>query len=306
MTIRQLLDAWNKFWFTPMLPTSVAVFRIVVGLLVLQFCYWIQRDFSVFFGPNAIVSPEVGVLLGGTQKLNVLDLIPGSDSTSVVFWILVVAAIYLTVGLCSRLSALVIYLIFLSLDASNQFVLHSGIRMMYIMILFLAFSRCGDALSLDRWIKAKLTGKPLSPPEPGNAVAQRLMQVQLAIVYWSAFSWKLLGPAWVDGTAVYYASHLTDFAKFPIPYVFDHLWTCQLLTWGTLLVEFSLCTLIWIKEFRYPILIAGLFFHLGLEWTLVIPLFQQIMIASYINFVESEDLLKIASRIKRLLLAAVV
>ncbi|HEY9788041.1 MAG TPA: HTTM domain-containing protein, partial [Candidatus Obscuribacterales bacterium] len=84
----------------------------------------------------------------------------------------------------------------------------------------------------------------------------------------------------------YYTARLEEYAHFPVPILFDHLSTCQLLTWGTLLIEFSLCTLIWSRRFRKYVLLIGVIFHLGIDWSMNIPLFEYIMIAYYLNFLE--------------------
>src|SRR5260370_36215447 len=61
-------------------------------------------------------------------------------------------------------------------------------------------------------------------------------------------------------------------------------------TWLALVLEFSLGTLIWVKSLRYKILTAGLLFHLGLEYSLNIPMFQWDVLCAYILFVDAKDL----------------
>jgi predicted DCC family thiol-disulfide oxidoreductase YuxK len=60
----------------------------------------------------------------------------------------------------------------------------------------------------------------------------------------------------MNGLAIYYSSRLIEFYRFPTPYIFEHLWTIKLMTWGTLVIEFALGALLWIKELRYWILLA--------------------------------------------------
>jgi hypothetical protein len=48
--------------------------------------------------------------------------------------------------------------------------------------------------------------------------------------------------------------------------------------------------LIWFKEVRYPMLILGLLFHLCLEYSLNIPMFQWDVLSAYILFVDPVDL----------------
>jgi hypothetical protein len=121
------------------------------------------------------------------------------------------------------------------------------------------------------------------------------------MIYLVTCLWKLRGSYWIDGTALYYAVHLAQYWRYPVPYVFEHLWTIKLMTWGTLLLEFALGTLLWIKELRYPILIAGALMHLGIEFTMVVPLFSWLMMIGYLTFVESQHLERCIYSLKQLL-----
>jgi hypothetical protein len=86
--------------------------------------------------------------------------------------------------------------------------------------------------------------------------------------------------------------------RFRLPYLFDHLWTVQLMTWGTLFMEFSLCFLVWVKPLRYLILSLGVLFHMGLNYALNIPLFQPIMVACYVNFIDAAALTRAMSVVR--------
>jgi hypothetical protein len=75
-----------------------------------------------------------------------------------------------------------------------------------------------------------------------------------------------------------------------VPYVFEHMWTIKLWSWFTLVVELALGTLVWIKELRYPVLLAGILLHLGIDYSMNIPLFALVMISAYVTFVDPSDL----------------
>lgn len=302
MTLRQLWSGWNSFWFGVGSPIPLALFRIALGVLVVAFSVWIFPEADIFFGQHSIVRPETSASLGVSARFSLLSYLPGDDIwIRLMLILLAVCGVCLVLGVFSRLSALIAYLIILSLDARNHFVLHTGHKILYIMLLYLTLSRCGDALSVKRLARIwSPTNPEFGAARDGSIFAQRLIQVQLAIVYWSAFSAKLHGKSWMDGSAIYYATHVNQFQRFPVPYLFDHLWTCRLLTWGTLALEFSLCALIWVKELRYPLLAAGTIFHLGLDWALVLPLFEYVMLAGYICFIDAADLSKLMGSIRRL------
>ena len=65
-----------------------------------------------------------------------------------------------------------------------------------------------------------------------------------------------------------------------------------------MVIELSLWTLIWFKEFRYWVLAAGVLLHLGIDWSMNIPLFEYIMIASYIVFIDASDIKRALEALK--------
>src|SRR5678810_906637 len=93
---------------------------------------------------------------------------------------------------------------------------------------------------------------------------------------------------WIDGTAIYYVTRIHEFDRFPVPYLFDHLWTIKLMTWGTLVVVFALGALVWFRDLRYPVLLAGLLLHLGLEYSMNIQLFQPVMLSVFVPFIDPD------------------
>ena len=151
------------------------------------------------------------------------------------------------------------------------------------------FSHAGAALSVDRWWRIR-RGKETGPPEPRPPWAMRLIQLQLAFLYFYAFAWKMMGSLWLNGTALYYTSRLPEFFRFQLPYVFEHLWTIKLWTWGTLVLEFSLGVLVWVRELRYWVLLGGVLLHAGIDYTMNIPLFGFTMITAYVTLVEPAHL----------------
>jgi hypothetical protein len=64
----------------------------------------------------------------------------------------------------------------------------------------------------------------------------------------------------------------------------------RLASWGTIVIELGLGTLIWVKEFRYVVLVGGVAFHLVLEYFLNLQLFGWTMLCCLLLFVSPADL----------------
>lgn len=302
ISVKRLCELWNSFWFAPESPVSVAVFRILFGLLVLQFGWFMSGELQWMLGPKAVVSQAANDVFNATPRINLFTWIPQSDAAVNLVWLgFIIAAACLTLGLFTRVSAVLVYLVLISCDARNSFIFTGADNMLRVLSFLLMFSQCGAMLSLDRLLAVWLTRKPrLGPPAPSSPWALRLIQVQIALCYWAAFSSKINGWTWVDGSAVFYVTHIIEENKYGIPFVYDHLWTCQLLSWFTLVIEFALAVLIWIKELRLPLILLGIPFHLALDYTLIIPQFQFVMIASLISFVEPSTYHKLMAMLRAL------
>src|SRR5262249_20472767 len=143
--------------------------------------------------------------------------------------------------------------------------------------------------SLDRWIRVQWRKGP-SEVLPRSPWGQRMIQLQLALLYVSAFLAKIKGTPWLQGNALFYVYHLEEFRRFPLPSWFLHPMVLKLSTWSALALEFSLGVLIWVREFRYPLLVLGVLFHVWLDYSLNIPLFQWDVLSAYILFVDPHDL----------------
>jgi hypothetical protein len=112
--------------------------------------------------------------------------------------------------------------------------------------------------------------RPLSHPffaHVSNAlsnVAFFLARMQLVTLYFSCVLYKLQGPLWVDGVAMYYIVQADEFY---------HPWWSELVkrsdllitfsTYGTILWELAYGFLIWTKQGRPWLLALACLFHLG-------------------------------------------
>jgi hypothetical protein len=289
-----LIRNWDNFWFSNTSPSPVCLFRILYGLITLSYgILWMPR-YLIWFGQHSIISINT-VQKWCEEGLSILLWYDPSDTFITVFFgVYILATVCLIIGFHTRLSNCIVFVLLASFMFRDPFILDAGDRLLLKLAFLLIFTPAGAMYSVDGLINKKRS----TALKSHDRVGQRLLQLQMVSVYWQAFWLKLYGHTWLDGTAVYYALHMKDFVRFSIPYLFDHLWALKLLCWGTMLVEFLLWSLIWIRKFRYWILLAGLLLHAGFEWSLNIPLLQYIMVAMYITFIDSDDVERFVDRFK--------
>jgi hypothetical protein len=164
--------------------------------------------------------------------------------------------------------------------------------MQRVALFLLCFTRAGDGLSVDSYLKNRKNDwrKAVFDPVPVAPWAQRMLQVQMALAYISTGLLKINSPVWFYGNGCYLATRLSDFVKLPVPEIFEHRIPLYILNWFTILIEFAAGTLIWVKEIKYWIILLGVILHLGIDWALNIPVFEFAFMSMYILFVEPKDI----------------
>ncbi|HEX4231215.1 MAG TPA: HTTM domain-containing protein [Bryobacteraceae bacterium] len=290
MRLRSLVEAWNQFFFEPQSPLPVCLFRILYGCAVMGTLILLRPEWLTWYGTHAWVSLATMQKVAPGLRLNLFALIPQNDSwIEGLFWVFLGSAVFLTIGLLTRLSSISVFLCLTSIHQRDLYITHSGDTFLRVAGFFLMFAPAGVALSMDRLLRI-WRGKEDAPVQPKSPWAQRMIQFEVALMYFTSFLWKSMGAPWVNGTALYYVLHLDEIRRFPIPQWIEQPLMLKLGSWLTLALEFSLGVLIWFKELRYPLLLCGLLFHLCLEYSLNIPMFQWDVLSAYVLFVDPVDI----------------
>lgn len=302
MSWRSPIRAWNEFFFKPQSPTPLALYRILYGLLVITDLALLHGDWFTWYGTNGLMRLETMRKMTPGIRLNVFLLMPQDDAwVQAFFWVFLLFAVLLTVGLLSRFSSIAVFLCLISLHNRNLYILNSGDTLLRVTGFFLMFAPTDAAISVDRLLRI-WRGREGLEIDPISPWAQRMIQIQAALAYFSTFLWKMRGTEWIGGTAVYYTTRLLEFQRFPFPALENGI-ILKLLTWSTLFVEFALGVLIWFRRIRYWVLLMGVCLHLSIEYLMNIPLFQWIAMATYVTFIDPADLTRVWNWIRHRLVA---
>jgi hypothetical protein len=186
----------------------------------------------------------------------------------------------------------------MSFERRNPYVFNTGDGVMRLLAFYLMLAPSGAAFSLDRLRRSpgRFWEFPARPVWP-----LRLMQIQLSVIYIAGLWVKFQGTAWNDGTAVGYALRVSDLTRLPVPDFFkDSAVVANLLTYGTLLTEASIGILVWNRRLRPWVLLAGVFLHEGIDWSIRVGFFSLAMLTLYLSFLDpdwaSERLLAVRGR----------
>jgi hypothetical protein len=296
MIMPEPLKKFVDFWCKPQPTLALDLFRVFFGLLVVQYALCIAATVHDFFGPHAIVSAATArthqQASAVTAHYNIFDaafpLSNTDQAMTIAAWILAASALCLSLGFASNINAFIVYTLLCAFTFRNPFVRHSGHALIRILALLLVLSPVGTSVSLDSWIKRQPVGgtRRIWP--------QRLVQFTIAMVYFQAATSKLAGAQWLNLSGVYVATHLTGFQNHFLPLLTSYPFT-QGLTALSLIVECALFTLVWFERTRYWVLLVGVIFHGCIAYVMNIPQFEELMVISYITFVEPHDIIKLGN-----------
>ena len=291
ISLKALTEGWDKFFYSRTDASALCFFRILFGFFLFINGISLVEDFQEWFGlgDSSLVPLEISHYFYNGVRFNIYHwLTPTEASAWFVLITYIVSSVFIMIGLKTRISTVVCFLLMVSMQNRNHAILNSGDTLMRCMLFLMMFAPTHVKYSIDSFI-AKRAGKPLSSDVP--FITSRLMQLQFSLVYLATTLFKLKGYDWVDGTAVYYTSRLMYFQRFVLPIVFDFPSLIKFATWSALFIEFAMGSLIWVKELRIWVLLSGVILHLFIEVTMSIGFFEWVMVSSYLLFLEPKEVL---------------
>lgn len=292
MTTKTIAKAVNDFFFKPQPVNSVAMMRILFGVILMIHWFSLWSHLEVFWGPEGLLSLAHSIERTGEYRINLFSYFPADPRVGQLLALAhLMAAFGMVFGFFTRTSIAVAFFTLVSFHNRNYLILNSSDVILRNMVFFLFFTPCGELYSVDNWIRR---ARGLVTPKERAPWALRLVQLQFCTVYVATVLFKMKGGSWADGTAIYIATRLDEFVRVPLG-LLNSLMVIKFLTWSTLVVEFALGTLVWLKDLRYWILLAGVGLHIGIEITMNIPLFEWIMIAGMASMVDSRDIIRVTA-----------
>ncbi|WP_433034654.1 HTTM domain-containing protein [Actinomycetospora sp. CA-053990] len=275
----RLRDGWERFWFAPQSTAPVEVVRIGFGVIATAWMLSLAPILVPFFGAAdaALPAPTLPAL-GWT----LLSLVHGSPLIWVLWTSGVLGAVALTLGFQTRLAALLVFVVMVSVNRWAPLAFNAGDGLLRILSFYVLLMPAGSAASVDRWRTdpAGLWSFPRRSPW-----ALRLAQIQLSVIYLATVWEKAGGALWRDGSAVSFALRIGDVGRLPVPsLVTDSLLLAQAATYGTLVAEAAIGILVWNRAARPWVLALGVLLHLSIEVTLAVGFFSLGMLTLYLAF----------------------
>lgn len=224
-------------------PQTYAALRIGLGALVIANVSTLWPHLELTHGEFGL-SPAASACVDGVARWSVLCHLPpwGPQALVVAF---TAAALAFMVGLWTRVSGGLTVILLASLWWRSG-VSAAGEHVFADLLLLLCLARCGEAYSVDRWLRRRRGGEVGYARVP--SWPRYLMILQLALCL-GVNGWVKSGATWSGGQAVFYVLAHDRFHRFPVWGVLDAIgpaWA-QALTWAA-----------WLTERGFPLVVLGL------------------------------------------------
>ncbi len=295
LKLARLLARARQFWTEPVSGHSVALFRISFGLLALWTALGLGLNLERFFSEAGLV-PYWVVESFPYARWSLLAISPRSEIWLSVVWLLfTLSASGFLLGIAPRACALGVFVCWLSFQHRNPYILNSGDRLFGMVAGLSIFLPTAQKWALSGRLWARLKHTPRNTTRPPSIWSQRLISLQIAYVYWFAFFAKIRAERWQNGWALSDVLASPVYAEWPIQLGYP---ISAALSWSTLVFELSFPLLVWFKRFRPWVLGAGIFFHLGIELTMTLPMFSAAMLVTYPLFLRDAETQALIARLK--------
>ncbi len=295
-------ESWRRLFLRVDDPRSMAAMRIVFGLCALSNINELSDQFIYLFTDEGIFPTDVAQHFRARQQFagfgdgtaetepwgffgfsEFVEWLKGPNwslllfnSSPTVFWIylVVLEVVMLTfiVGFQTRWIKWLAWFLYMGLILRNTLFWEATENVFRVFFFYLILSRCGEAWSVDNWLrcrKLRKQGKLSEPGKPGEGAGCPASEGQPALepIYRAIPAWPRMlvilnvaalycatgvlknGPIWSKGDAFYYAFNLDHFYRLP-PQMLSSLF-------GTTLFKVNTqVTHLW--EIFFPVLVFSL------------------------------------------------
>jgi hypothetical protein len=288
-TAQSVAADWNRFWYTPADPTLLGFIRILTGVMLLYTHAVWGLALGDFFTSTAWLTPSLVRHMQANQYTYSFWFLVGDGWIWPVYAASMAVFALFTIGLFTRVTSILALVTAISFANRVPPALFGLDQINVMLTLYLTLGGSGAALSLDRWLAKKRSGRSAPPARSASAsLAIRLIQVHMCVIYFFAGVSKLQGPAWWTGEAMWLAFANLEYQSLDMTWLAWHPWLVNAMSHASVLWELSFCVLIWQKRLRPLVLALAVVLHVGIGACLGMWTFGLIMLVGCASFLPND------------------
>lgn len=289
---REFGAGWNRFWFAPADVSTLGAIRLGAGLVLLYWLATFTPDLTTYFGPDGlapqsilrnleepvrdgrlfVVPQQVRESLPRPHRWSLLNLLHTPRELMLGHAAALAVALLFAVGLFTRFTAPLALIVLLSYIHRGPIFTSQVEPILAFVLLYLCLGPAGKAWSLDHWLA--LRRRHAEPVRDGmnlckssaGAIALRLIQVHLALVYAMMAIGKLSSPVWWQGTGIWWLIARADAPLVDLTWLHSYPHVVSIWTYLVVLWQVTFAILIWHPLARPLLLVVN-----AIMWGLLAP-----------------------------------
>jgi len=274
--------------------------RILLSLVIIKDLLIYLLSYKSLFGSSSIVPIEIYDSILKLYNLSVFRYLFTTDaSTLSVLLIALLLATVLMMGFFNKLSGTLLFLLLLLLKFRNIYIMDGGDNLILVLLPFIAFGKSTPLVTpnnrnfFNTPSIYKIINVELSFLMPIAII------VQVCLVYFFAGLYKLMGPLWQNGTAIFYVMRVDDFRWTSLNFFLtDQYLFVKSLTYFTIIWELSFPFLIIKRKIKNITIAISVLMHIGIFIFMHIDNYSFVMIISYFVFFTDREYARIRSYYK--------
>lgn len=302
-----LAGAWDQLWFQPQSSLPIELTRIGIGAAML-INYSLATPFLFqFWGDTAWMTRDiVARYVDDPWQQSIFFYFTAPWQLLAFHGIFLACCAALMLGWRTKWVKWIVLIGEISYYHRNPVLGYGVDRILCSLLFILCFAPIGHALSLDRVREVRLAKRQDLDAAPAPYVSAwasactRLVQIQMAVLFFCSAIKKVRGDDWWNGDAMWLVFSNVDFYNpFLLNLFARHYWIVLLATYGTMLVEVAFPFLIWQRLTRPYLLVLAILVHVQIGLFMGMPYFSSVMIMGHLSFVRPEWLARLGAAWKR-------
>jgi predicted DCC family thiol-disulfide oxidoreductase YuxK len=290
---------WSQIWFQDSPTTPLELARIGLGFALLaHYALAIPYLFDLW-GDNGWMPRDLAVT-DDPWSLSVLFAFTHDWQLAAFHALFLFCCASLMLGWRTSWVKWVVLIGQISYDHRNPLLFYGVDKILAALLFILCLAPIGRALSLDRLRavraakRSDLDARPPLYTSPWAGACTRLMQIQMAVLFFYSAVSKLGGDDWWFGDAIWFVFTTDEhYSSLMLRLLASQYWIVNIGTYGTFLIEIAYVFLIWQRASR-PFLLAGaLFLHAMFAFLMGLFYFSFVMSMGHMSFVRLEWLTRL-------------
>ncbi len=300
-------EAWSQIWFQPKPTSPLELARMGIGAALLLH-YGLATPYLFDFWGDTGLMPR-GVVLRDlpdpwTQSVFFYFSAPWQWVAFHVLFLVCCAAF--AAGWRTSWVKWIVLIGQVSYDRRNPDMTYGVDWILASLLLILCLAPVGQAMSLDRvraLRAAKRNDLNATLPvycSPWAGACTRLMQIQMAVLFFYSAISKLVRYEWLNGDAIWVVFTMDEYYNSALLNLFaSQYWLVNIGTYSTIVIELAFPFLIWQKSTRPYLLASALSLHAQFAVLMGLYYFSFVMMTGHMSFVRPEWLTRLGLAWKR-------